>query len=202
MWLVCAGCGVSSAQQAKKAGMANPAQTQSDNGPSLQETLSFLTNAFRNEAIADKQQTCAGNNGSSFPMGWRSAMTVESASYPVLSIVRKDTTTDRQGNPVEHIFGYSLDLSKVDPQQIRVGKQESTDQWVNNTVFCTPHITTFFVHLEGTDKEQIYKLNSGGGAVTDASNFDIGFASEDVANRVSKAITRAVVLAGGKPSAF
>lgn len=89
-------------------------------------------------------------------------------------------------------------MRRVDPQLILVAKTESSDRGEGWST--SPHITFIGLRLEGTNRQSIVSADSG--TIKDASTFNIPFASEDLANRVVKAMKRAVQLAGGKPSAF
>jgi hypothetical protein len=191
MWLVWAGCGASNAQQAKK---AQPAQSQSDSGPSLQETLTFLNNSFQGGMRADLMPMCHGRNGNTVAGGWNYITTLDTSMFPVISFTSNGSSFNAKGDPLSSTDSFSIDLRRVDPQGIHVNKMESTDQ--GDGWSCEPHMTTVFLILQGTNGQSI---SSAGVTFSSAQTL---FSSEEVANRVANAMRRAVVLAGGKPSAF
>jgi hypothetical protein len=202
MWLVWAGCGASNAQQAKKAQPAKPAQTQSDSGPSLQETLDFLNNTFIAGIRMDERQTCKGSyNPSSYmntwTMGWNSVYSLQTDKFPILSVTETANSLDDDHKPITNTNTGSLDLRRIDPVQVHVRKDESHDS--GDGVTCSPHVTTFVIVLQGTDNQQIYTPLSGGSG---SPSFGISLSDEALANRVANALKRAVQFAGGKPSAF
>lgn len=185
-WLVWAGCGASNAQQAKKAQPAMPAQTQSDSGPSLQETLEFLRNSF---PTVDRTESCQNEYGHVVPLNTHFRASLQTDHFPVIQITVVQDTIDQK----DQTATYSIDLRRVDPQQVRVGRMKGTQ------LVCTPpQVIDFYVSLEGTNKQSIFT-----GESSPSSQMSIPFInSEDAADRMANAMKRAVQLAGGKPSAF
>jgi hypothetical protein len=192
---------MSDAQQTKKAQSAKPAQNQSGNGPSLQETLDFLSSVVQSDSGQNYTQfihNSAGGSSTHVENTW----TLQSQGFPTVILqVQTKSSVDRDSGAGS--FTYSLDLRRVDPNRIRVEKWESIDQGDGWTM--TPHVVYFYVILEGTNNQQFMNLVSSSGDFSSSSALNrtaIAFGSEDTANRVAKAMKRAVELEGGKPSAF
>ena len=190
-WLVWAGCGASNAQQGKRDEPTKLQGTQGNGGPSLQETLDFLNNTFRGGVGDDAMRTCQNSHGRIYPGGWSSVYWLQSDQFPIVVVTRQSTTVESNGALTKQTVVHPVDLSKVDPQLVPIEKREPTDQ--GDGWSCAPHVIFFVVHLVGTNKQPISDAGS---------EFDITFSSEELANRVAKAMKRAVELAGGKPSAF
>jgi hypothetical protein len=192
-WLVWAGCGASNAQQAKKAQPAKPAEAQSDSdGPSLQETLEFLRNSIRDGAMVDRTESCQNEYGNFVPNSTHFRASLQTDQFPLVQITVVQDTADQKNQTAT----YSIDLRRVDPQQVRVGRM------AGNHLTCTPpQIIDFYVSFEGTNKQSV--LTSDSSQPGSQSQIYIPFInSEDAANRLASAMRRAVQLAGGKPSAF
>ena len=192
MWLVWVGCGTSNAQQAKKSPPAKPAETNSDSGPSLDQTLSFLNNSFQNGAGQDIDADCSPIPGYSVHYHMKNSYSIDLSKFPTLAItvtgISEAEANVGKPNHQEGVMVYSIDLRRVDPQRVVVN---SVPMWGHSN--CTSSPAWIELHLEGTDKQSISEAGA---------EFNIMFSSADLANRVAKAMKRAVELAGGKPSAF
>lgn len=191
MWLVWASCGASNAQQPKKTQPTKPVETQTDNLPSLQETLEFLRNSIRAGTMVDRTESCQNEHGNFVPNTQHFQALLQTDQFPVIQISFVQDTADQK----KQTTTYSIDLRKVDPQQVHVGRMR-----VDRELTCTsPRVIDFFVSFEGTNKQSILTSDSS----QLSPEFDIpSITSEDTANRIANAMKRAVQLAGGKPSSF
>lgn len=186
------------AQQTMRATSAQPATTSADNGPSLQVTLDFLTSVIQSDGGVNINRIVHGTSGS-WTEHWETKYSVHSETFPILVLA----VQTRNGGEMNGQWQYnpgswtdSVDLGKVDPDRIRVTKLDSADQGEGFT--ATPHFVTFDLSLEGTNEQPFVNLQTD----KPLSKLTISFLSEDSANRVASAMKRAVVLAGGKVSAF
>jgi hypothetical protein len=168
-----------------KSGRADP-------GPTLAESLEFVQQTLATEGKYWFTRRIALPRGDTFE-GTSFKTSLSEIAGCKVSILSSSTTSGYMANLYpDTVSTYSLDLSMMDPNGISVlvPKSDDTTQYFGFTIRMNTRNNAAVISRE-TDSN-----------IEKTSSVQLDIFSWELGNRISTALTHAITLCGGKPSAF